>query len=350
MLEVVERDGQARVESVLPAPRRRLSGEAPASIVVVGAGAAGAAAVEMLRREGYDGSITLIGDEPPGPVDRRTSRSTDPSGAAAEADLPLRPSSFYREELGVTLLEGIARDGARHGTAPGDLRGRRTLAYGALLLATGAEPIRLSIPGASLPHVHVLRSLADAQAIIARTLGARRAAVIGASFIGLEAAAALRRRGLEVEVIAAEAVPLARILGEELGQFVKGVHEAHGVRFICRPARARSPREIELESGKIIAADLVITGSACVRARGSPRRRGSPCRTAWWSTRCWSRAPPACSPRETSRAFPRRASDSSSGSSTGSWPGARARPRRAPRWATDSRSATCRSSGASTTT
>ena len=137
----------------------------------------------------------------------------------------------------------------------------RTLDYGALLLATGAEPVRLSIPGASLPHVHVLRSLADAQAIIARTLGARRAAVIGASFIGLEAAAALRQRGLEVEVIAPEAVPLARILGEELGRFVKGVHEAHGVRFnlSARP-RAIRPREIELESGKIIAADLVIMG------------------------------------------------------------------------------------------
>jgi NADPH-dependent 2,4-dienoyl-CoA reductase/sulfur reductase-like enzyme len=116
--------------------------------------------------------------------------------------------------------------------------------------------------------VHVLRSLADAKAIIARTLGAQRAAVIGASFIGLEAAAALRQRGLEVEVIAPEVVPLARILGEELGRFVKGVHEAHGVRFnlSARP-RAIRPRAIELESGKIVAADLVIMGSACARAR-----------------------------------------------------------------------------------
>ena len=103
--EVIERDGQARVESKLPAPRRRLSGEAPASIVVVGAGAAGAAAVEMLRREGYDGSITLIGDERPGPVDRPNLSKHYLSGAAAEADLPLRPPSFYRE-LGVTLLVG----------------------------------------------------------------------------------------------------------------------------------------------------------------------------------------------------------------------------------------------------
>jgi len=258
--EVIEHDGQARVGRKRPAPRRRLSGAGPASIVVVGAGAAGAAAVEMLRREGYEGPITLIGTEPPGPVDRPNLSKHYLSGAAGEADLPLRPPSFY-DEQGVTLLVGppvTALDTERRQVVFAD---GRTLDYGVLLLATGAEPVRLPVPGATLPHVHVLRSLADAKAIIARTLGAQRAAVLGASFIGLEAAAALRQRGLEVEVIAPEAVPLARILGEELGRFVKGVHEAHGVRFnlSARP-RAIRPRAIELESGKIVAADLVVMG------------------------------------------------------------------------------------------
>ena len=258
--EVIERDAQARVRSKLRAPRRRLAGAGPSSVAVLGAGAAGAAAVEMLRREGYEGPITLIGAEPPGPVDRPNLSKHYLAGTAPEDQIPLRPASFYRE-IGVTLRVGPQ-------AASLDVERRRiafadgvTLEYGALLLATGAEPVRLSVPGATLPHVHALRSLADAQAIIARTLGARRAAVLGASFIGLEAAAALRQRGLEVDVIAPEALPLAHILGEELGRFVKSVHEAHGVRFhLSTRPRAIRPREVELESGKTVATDLVIMG------------------------------------------------------------------------------------------
>jgi apoptosis-inducing factor 3 len=257
--EVITSEGRARVGHKRPPAQRRSHGQGPPSIVVLGAGAAGAAAVEALRREGYSGPVTLIGAELPGPVDRPNLSKDYLAGTMSEDLIPLRPASFY-EELGVALLIGTARalDTVRRQVALAD---GRTVDYGALLLATGAEPVRLTVAGADLPHVHVLRSLADARAIVAATAGARRAAVIGSSFIGLEAAAALRQRGLEVDVIGRDALPLGRILGEALGRFVKSVHEEHGVRFhLSTSPRAIRPGQVELESGEVVAADLVVMG------------------------------------------------------------------------------------------
>jgi 3-phenylpropionate/trans-cinnamate dioxygenase ferredoxin reductase subunit len=106
------------------------------------------------------------------------------------------------------------------------------ISYGALLLATGAEPISLDVPGASLPHVRVLRTLADCDALIARAATAQRCVVVGASFIGLEVAASLlRRRGLQVDVVAPEMRPMERIMGPELGDMIRSVHQSHGVNF-----------------------------------------------------------------------------------------------------------------------
>ena len=258
--EVVTREGHARVGDKRSLPARKLSGQGPSSIVVLGAGAAGGAAVEALRREGYGGPITLIGAEPPGPVDRPNLSKDYLAGTAPEDWIPLRPASFY-DELGVTRLIGtsaIALDTTRRRVTLAD---RRTLDYDALLLATGAEPVRLSVPGADLPHVHVLRSLADARAIIAAAAGTRRSVVIGSSFIGLEVAAALRQRGLEVDVIGRDALPLGRVLGEALGRFVKSVHEQHDVRFhLSASPRVIRPGQVELDNGEMLAADLVVMG------------------------------------------------------------------------------------------
>jgi len=258
--EVTTGDGQARVGDKRPRPSRRLQGQGPSSIVVLGSGGAGAAAVEALRREGYGGPVTLIGSELPGPVDRPNLSKDYLAGTAPEDWIPLRPASFY-DELGVTLLIGTpatALDTARRQVTLAD---GRTLEYGALLLATGAEPVRLSATGADLPHVHTLRNLADARAIIAGATGARRAAVIGSSFIGLEAAAALRQRGLEVDVIGRDALPLKRVLGEALGRFVQDVHEQHGVRFhLSASPRTIRPGQVELDTGEVVAADLVVMG------------------------------------------------------------------------------------------
>jgi NADPH-dependent 2,4-dienoyl-CoA reductase/sulfur reductase-like enzyme len=136
-----------------------------------------------------------------------------------------------------------------------------TLGWDALVLATGAEPNRLSIPGASLPHVHLLRSLADSRRLIEGAKEAKRAVVLGASFIGLEVAAALRARGLEVTVAAPDERPLGRVLGPDLGDFVRGLHEEHGVVFKLgtKPAEI-TETGVRLTSGETLEADLVVAG------------------------------------------------------------------------------------------
>jgi NADPH-dependent 2,4-dienoyl-CoA reductase/sulfur reductase-like enzyme len=129
------------------------------------------------------------------------------------------------------------------------------------LLATGAEPVRLPIPGADQPHAHTLRSLADCRAILESAVGARRALVIGASFIGLEAAAALRTRGLEVDVVAPEQRPMERVLGPDMGDFVRALHEEHGVTFhLGDTVVAIDGKRASLRSGGVLEADVVIVG------------------------------------------------------------------------------------------
>ena len=133
--------------------------------------------------------------------------------------------------------------------------------WGALLLATGAEPIRLGIPGAELPYVHTLRSANDCRALIAAARAARRVVVIGASFIGLEVAASLRARELDVDIVAPETRPMEAVFGAEIGELVRRVHEQHGVRFHLRAtAAAINARRVSLHSGELLDADLIVVG------------------------------------------------------------------------------------------
>jgi NADPH-dependent 2,4-dienoyl-CoA reductase/sulfur reductase-like enzyme/nitrite reductase/ring-hydroxylating ferredoxin subunit len=230
----------------------------PGSVVVVGSGAAGAAAVETLRREGYRGPLTLVGGE--APVDRPNLSKDYLAGTAPEEWIPLRPPEFYRE-LDVELVlgdEARAIDPKRHEVT---LKSGRRLGYGALLLATGAEPIRLPIPGADLPHVRTLRTLEDSRAIIRLAAQAKQVVIIGASFIGLEVAASLRHRGVPVHVVAKGALPLERILGPEVGRFIQALHLEHGVNFHLQTGpRSISAGQVELENGERLAADLVVMG------------------------------------------------------------------------------------------
>jgi NADPH-dependent 2,4-dienoyl-CoA reductase/sulfur reductase-like enzyme len=130
-----------------------------------------------------------------------------------------------------------------------------------LLLSTGAEPVRLDIPGSGQPHVHTLRSLADCRAIIEQAKTAKRAVVIGASFIGLETAAALRARNIEVHVVAPEKRPLERVFGPQLGDFIRALHEEHGVKFhLENSITAIDGKRAVLKSGDGIDADLVVIG------------------------------------------------------------------------------------------
>ncbi len=253
-----------RARKEAPAPEARKTGTltagSPQRIVIIGGGAAGFAAAERLRREHYQGSIVMLSGEDAPPVDRPNLSKDYLAGNAPEEWIPLRPESFYSEQ-GIELRLGanVTRiDVASREIVLGEAS---TVPYDRLLIATGAEPVRLPLPGMDSPHVHTLRSLADSRAIIARAKSARRAVVMGASFIGLEVAASLRARGIEVHVVAPEARPMERILGREMGDFVRGLHEEHGVIFHLEDvATAIDVRQVKLKSGGTIDADLVVAG------------------------------------------------------------------------------------------
>ena len=232
----------------------------PQRIVIIGAGAAGNAAAEKLRREGYAGALTLIGAEDSVPYDRPNLSKDYLAGTAPEDWIPLRAPGFYGD-LKIELVLGARVASLDAAGRKAVLADGRVFPFDACLLATGADAIKLPTPGGDLPHVHTLRSLGDSRAIIAALGGARRAVVIGASFIGLEVAASLRARNLEVDVVAPEARPLERILGPEAGDFIRGLHEAHGVRFhLGQTAEAITARDVRLKNGQSLPADLVVMG------------------------------------------------------------------------------------------
>src|SRR5262245_56260893 len=177
------------------------------------------------------------------------------AGNAPDEWVPLRPAEFYaehaielRRDRRVLRLDAQARKI--------ELESGETLEWDALLLATGAEPVRLGVPGAE--RVHYLRTFADCRSLISRAESARRVVVIGASFIGLEVAASLKTRGLDVAVVAPESRPLERVMGPELGEFIRGLHEAHGVRFhLGDGVTAVEESHVVLKSGGRLEADLV---------------------------------------------------------------------------------------------
>jgi NADPH-dependent 2,4-dienoyl-CoA reductase/sulfur reductase-like enzyme/nitrite reductase/ring-hydroxylating ferredoxin subunit len=260
---IERRDGRVLVKDKREQPKPRgpkAKPGAPAKIVVIGGGAAGFAAAEMLRRRDYRGSIVMLSDDDAAPVDRPNLSKDYLAGSAPEDWLPLRPDDFYAgKDIELRLKTKVAGIDPRQRQVT--LAGGERLSYDRLLLATGAEPVRLSIPGADAPHVYTLRSLADCRAIIAAAKDARRALVIGASFIGLEVAASLRTRGVEVHVVAPEARPMERVFGPQLGDFVRALHEEHGVVFHLQDtATAIAGKRATLKSGGTLDADLVIFG------------------------------------------------------------------------------------------
>jgi NADPH-dependent 2,4-dienoyl-CoA reductase/sulfur reductase-like enzyme/nitrite reductase/ring-hydroxylating ferredoxin subunit len=230
----------------------------PSSVFIVGASAAGIACAEMLRREGYRGPITLADKDPDAPYDRPNLSKDYLAGTAPEEWLPLHPRDFFENQK-IAILSGVEVDQIDTVSRKVRLGDGSEHRYGALLIATGASPIRLAIDGSE--RIRYLRTLADCRAIIGEAATARTAVVIGSSFIGLEVSASLVTRGLEVQVIAPETLPLKRVLGTELGELIKTVHEQRGVRFhLGRTARAIDGKTVVLDDGTRLDADLVIAG------------------------------------------------------------------------------------------
>ena len=242
----------ARREHAAPSVR------SPEHVVIVGAGAAGVACAEALRLEGHTGSITLVNAETSDPVDRPNLSKDILAGTAPEDWAFLRTKEALGEKQ-ITVVEGAA---TKIDTQSKRAHvGNTELAWDALLIATGAEPVRLSIEGAELPHVQALRTLADTSAIARATSKGSPVVIIGASFIGLEAAASLHTRGAEVTVVGPETTPLARVLGDEVGAFVRGIHEAKGVRFsLGRKPTAITAEHVVLDDGSKLPATLVVMG------------------------------------------------------------------------------------------
>jgi NADPH-dependent 2,4-dienoyl-CoA reductase/sulfur reductase-like enzyme/nitrite reductase/ring-hydroxylating ferredoxin subunit len=258
--QVEERGGKIIVGAKIEQPAHKQTGSPTERIVIVGGGAAGFAAAEMLRRRGFAGSITMLSNDEAAPVDRPNLSKDYLAGSAPEDWVPLRGDDWYAEnKIDLKLkTEVTALDAKTKELTLGD---GSKIRFDKLLLASGAEPVRLDIPGAKQKHVHTLRSLADGRAIIAAAKSAKRAVVIGASFIGLETAASLRARDIEVHVVAPEKRPLEKVFGPQLGDFIRALHEEHGVKFHLEDSvTAIGDHNVTLKSGGTLDADLVVIG------------------------------------------------------------------------------------------
>jgi NADPH-dependent 2,4-dienoyl-CoA reductase/sulfur reductase-like enzyme/nitrite reductase/ring-hydroxylating ferredoxin subunit len=251
------------VREKLVQPQRRLSGvgENLKSIIIVGGGAAALAAAEMLRREGYDGRLLMISADDSAPYDRPNLSKDFLAGSAPADWIPLRSTDFYTT-LKIELLLN-ARVAAIHSQDNEVvLEDGTAYHYDALLLATGADPVPLSISGAVASRVHYLRSFADSRTIVDRASSAKRVVVIGASFIGLEVAASLRGRDIEVHVVAHDREPLEKVLGPEVGAFIRKLHESHGVVFhLGQTVDHIRDSEVVLGDGTALDADFIVVGA-----------------------------------------------------------------------------------------
>lgn len=258
----VERVGEkifVREKFSAPVAKSR-SPSGPASVVIVGGGAAGLAAADMLRREGYQGKVTLISADEAPPCDR-PNLSKDYLAGTAQADwIPLRSAAYYQDNrIDLVLDSRVSLMDVKLQRV--QLANGKNFEFGALLIATGADPVRLPVPGATDAQVHYLRTFADSRAIVAKAAAAKRVVVIGASFIGLEVAASLRTRGIEVHVVAPDKTPLERVMGAQVGTYIRKVHESHGVIFHLGQtvSRVEGSRAI-LSDGSAVEMDFIVLG------------------------------------------------------------------------------------------
>ena len=232
----------------------------PGAIVIVGGGGAGLAAAEMLRRSGYNGSLTMLSADDAAPSDRPNLSKDFLAGTAKDDWIPLRSPEFYTNHR-IDLVLNARVSSIDRSQKVVRVESGTTYGYEALLIATGADPVRLDIPGATRSMIHYLRTFADSKAIVARAAEAKAVVVVGASFIGLEVAASLRARGLGVHVVAPESEPLERVMGPEVGRFIRQVHEEKGVRFhLGQTITGVEGRVVTLTDGTTVDCDFLVLG------------------------------------------------------------------------------------------
>jgi len=232
----------------------------PSSIVIIGGGAAGLAAADTLRKMAYTGAITMISVDDSAPYDRPNVSKDYLQEPIPDEWMNLRVPDFYREQrIDLALNSRVSSIDTRKKQVQLEKGG--THSYGALLLATGADVIQLSIPGATSSNVFYLRTWSDARALFSKTKTAKQVVVAGASFIALEVAASLRSRGLGIHVVAPGNQPFERTLGPEVGRFFRALHESHGVNFHLGKTVARlEGDQAILSDGTKLAADLLVLG------------------------------------------------------------------------------------------
>lgn len=262
---VEQRDGRIYVTGRQPdVPPERIASQRndqppPERIVIVGGGAAGFACAEMLARGGFGSRVTILSADSDLPYDRTFCSKAYLAGQAERQECMLASADFFGangprlvrtrvQAIDIEARRVVAENGEHH-------------AFDALVIATGAEPRRPELPGSDGAVIHVLRTLADADALIAAAQRGQHAAVMGAGFIGLEVAASLTQRGVEVAVVAPDDVPLARIVGSEIGQMIRSVHELHSVHFrLGRKAVRYADGRLVLDDGSTIEAGFVVAG------------------------------------------------------------------------------------------
>lgn len=236
--------------------------------VILGGGAAGSMAAQTLREEGFQGRIVLVTREDHPPYDRTNLSKGFLSGEVERKWLPLRSMTFFeKHQIELQTGKHAVKVSAKDKTV--EFMDGSKLTYGTILLATGCEARRLSVDGAKLRNIFILRSLDDADAILDAASHAKRAFIVGASFIGLETAANLRARGMQVTVAAPEQIPFERIFGSDIGTLFRRKHEAQGVSFqlgrkIERFEGKGTVCAAVLDDGQRIECDLVVVGAGAI--------------------------------------------------------------------------------------
>lgn len=229
--------------------------------LIIGGGAATEACVSELRRSGFGGKITVVSKDSALPYDRPNLSKGFLTGAAKESWLPLRSDTYY-EKLEVNFLlnsEVVHLDEKKKEV---HLKSGETISFDKCLIATGGEPFVPPLKGIDLPHVYFLRTLNDSKKIAEKLANVKKAVIIGAGFIGLEAASSLRSKDIEVTVVALNKMPLSNVVGDEASMFLKKYHEKNGVNFkLSSSVKEIKNDSVELTSGEVIGADLVIVGT-----------------------------------------------------------------------------------------